>query len=144
MKPELIHREPPPAPKLIRKGTGGIVVGKASERASAAFDAAIAKGLTVTFSGVDGFTATIALDSETQTQIADIKNDLAGGIGFPGGAASFQYPDISGAPQTFTQVQFTALYKAMRDYVFALRNAQATQTAGAPASWPEPSVTVQP
>jgi hypothetical protein len=82
-------------------------------------------GLTVNFSAAPALSSVYALDVNTLTQIQAVAQDVACGMGFPGEVASFQYPDMSGVPRSFTSLQFIALYRALRDYVSAVNTAVA-------------------
>ncbi len=104
--------------------------------------AKLASGIAITSTGTPAISATYALDQTTLDQIGAVARDSAAGLGLPGGAATFTYPDINGVPRTFTGAQIQALYKAMRDCVFALYTTAATLAAGGTAVWLAQSATI--
>lgn len=59
---------------------------------------------------------------------------LNAGKGFPGGATSFNYPDISGALHSFSEVNFTDFAAAVRDFVYACKAVISGQSATLPAA----------
>lgn len=102
----------------------------------------LAAGLAVTSTATPPLSATYALDPTTLDQVGSVARDAAAGLGLPGSASTFTYPDITGAPHVFASTDIQNLYKAMRDYVFALNETAATLQAGGGASWPSPSKTI--
>lgn len=82
--------------------------------------AALGTGLQIVSTGTPTLNATYALDSTTLDQVGALARDCAAGLGFPLGAQTFSYPDLSGNPHTFTPAAIQDLYKALRDYVFNL------------------------
>lgn len=102
----------------------------------------IAAGLAVTSTGAASLNASYALDQTSQDELWNIALGLASGLGFPGGASTFSYPDINSVPHSFTATQFTNFAKAIRDYVFALRTQAAIAQAGGTPVWPAASVTI--
>lgn len=102
----------------------------------------LAAGLVVTSIGASALNATYGLDQVSQDQLWNIALGLAAGLGFPGGASTFAYPDITGTPRTFTSAQFTNLAKAVRDYVFAANTQAAIAAQGGTASWPTATATI--
>ncbi len=100
-------------------------------------------GLAVTFTSATALSATYALDDLSQQQLFAIAAQSAAGLGFPGGGSTFFYPDASGTPREFTEAQFVALFKAVRDYVFAATAAQAAFAANIEgAAWPSATITI--
>lgn len=104
--------------------------------------AKLANGIAITSTGTPGIDATYALDATTLNQIGSVARDAAGGLGLPGSGATFAYPDITGAPKTFTAATIQDLYKAMRDCVFALNETADTLAQGGTASWPGQTATI--
>ncbi len=102
----------------------------------------IAAGLAVTSTGTPAISATYALDQTTLDQIQALAVDCAAGLGFPGGASSFAYPDLPGTPRTLTSANMIALYKALRDYTAQLNDTAATLAAGGTATWPSATATI--
>jgi hypothetical protein len=101
-----------------------------------------ALGIAIASTGTPAIDATYALDQTTLDQVGSVARDAAAGLGLPGGGATFVYPDIAGAPRTFTAAAIQGLYKAMRDCVFALNETAATLAAGGTAAWPDQRATV--
>jgi hypothetical protein len=105
-------------------------------------DAKIAAGCQIVFSSNANLSATYGIGTTDRTNIFSIASAVAAGLGFPEGAATFDYPDFDGTQRTFTEAEFVALYKAVRDYVFNLEKTAAMLAAGAPAEWPAQPITV--
>ena len=70
--------------------------------------------------------------------IIAIETSLNAGKGFPGGAATFNYPDANGAMHAFSESNFTDFAAAVRDYVYALKSV----IAGSSSTLPAASVTI--
>ncbi|SRR5258708_29145425 len=104
--------------------------------ASATLATKIAAGITITSAATPALNATYALDSVTLTQIQAVAQDSAAGMGLPGNAATFSYPDIKGQQHTFTASQLIAVYRAMRDLLWVLNTQGASLAHGTPAKWP--------
>lgn len=102
----------------------------------------LAAGISITSTGSPSISATYALDQTTLDQIGSVARDAAAGLGLPGGAGSFTYPDINSVPRALSSANVQALYKAMRDLVFALNTQAAIAAAGGTPSWPQQSATI--
>lgn len=96
--------------------------------------AQLAAGLAITSTGTPTLNGTYGCDSVSQADIVAIETSLNAGKGFPGGATTFGYPDMSGALHSFSQTEFTAFAAAVRDYVYALRSVISGQSTTLPAS----------
>lgn len=118
---ELLARENPPSVLLAQK---------------------LAAGLAVTSTGTPALSATYALDQVTLDQIRALASDAAVGFGFPGGVSTFDYPDATGTPRTFTPIAIANLYKALRNYVALLNTTAAILAQGGEAEWPEAAATI--
>jgi hypothetical protein len=70
--------------------------------------------------------------------IIAVETSLNAGKGFPGGSATFNYPDATGAMHTFSAVNFTDFAAAVRDFVYACRSV----IAGASTTLPAASATI--
>ena len=79
-----------------------------------------ADGIAISCASSPAIDATYALDDRTLATVGSIARDVASGLDFPAGATTYDYPDIEGTPHTFTEPQWVALYKAMRDLNAAL------------------------
>lgn len=102
----------------------------------------IADGIDITCTGDPTISAVYALDVDTMNQVGAVARDAASGLGLPGDAATFTYPDLLGAPHAFTAVQFIALYKAMRDLLLVLNTQSALMKNGFPPDWPTQTATI--
>jgi hypothetical protein len=112
-------------------------VGSPMADAAAALAARLAMGLTVTSASAPALNATYALDSLTMDQIGSVARDAGAGLGLPGDAGTFVYPDITGLMHAFTEPQLIALYRAMRNLLLALNTQAAMMMRGAPPNWPD-------
>lgn len=111
--------------------------------ASAQLAVKLASGIAITSTGTPAINGTYALDAGTQADMANIAATCAFTGGFPGGGASFAYPDITGAPKTFPSVAaLKAFYIAYSTLVLQMQQTEATLTAGGQAAWPSQSVAI--
>lgn len=102
----------------------------------------IGNGIAITSTAAPALSATYALDATTLDQIGSVARDSAAGLGLPGGAPSFTYPDATGAPRVFSEAQIIALYKAQRDLLFILNSQAAIMAHGGAPSWPVQAATI--
>jgi hypothetical protein len=102
----------------------------------------LAAGLAITCASVPAINGTFALDPTTMDQIGSVARDCAAGLGLPLGAPAFAYPDITGANKNFAPAQLQELYKALRDFIYAVDVTAKTLAAGGSASWPSAAVTI--
>lgn len=102
----------------------------------------IAQGIAVTSTGTPALNATYALDPVTLSQIQALATDCAAGFGFPGGAGTFAYPDLTGTPHTFDSTSIVNLYKAMRGLIYSMQITLAARLQGTDTAWPSASVTI--
>jgi hypothetical protein len=82
---------------------------------------ALSAGLIITSTGTPALNGTYAVDQLSQMDVIAIETSLNAGKGFPGGAATFGYPDAAGAMHSFSQTNFTDFAAAIRDYVYGCR-----------------------
>jgi hypothetical protein len=106
-----------------------------------AYNQQAAAGIVITAGGANQApTGTFALDPQTQSDLAGIASTIAFTGGFPGGGATFTYPDITGLPanqKTFPSVAaFRSFYAAYVALVLQQKQVLATLQAGGTASWP--------
>ena len=114
----------------------------AAEAAQATYTAAIAAGLTLTWSISTTLNSTYALDQTTQFNMtAETVSILTSGT-FTNGQPMRNWPNAAGAFQSFTLAQFKALASAIALYLDGLASALAAASAGGAASWPSVTVTV--
>ena len=83
--------------------------------------AALSAGLTITSTSTPALNGIYSVDAQAQANITSVMTGVAAGVGLPGGGASFNWLDRSGAHHTFTQVQFLNLSKAIMNYVYNLQ-----------------------
>ncbi|CAE6838007.1 hypothetical protein [Paraburkholderia nemoris] len=100
--------------------------------------AALEAGLAIISTATPALNATYACDQLSQMDIIAIETSLNAGKGFPGGSATFGYPDSSGVMHVFTQANFTDFAAALRDYVYALKSV----IAGVLTTMPGTSTTI--
>jgi hypothetical protein len=99
---------------------------------------AMAAGLTITSTSTPAIDGTFTVDQVSQMDIIAIETSLNAGKGFPGGAATFNYADVSGVMHSFTEANFTDFAAAVRDYVYALKSV----IAGASTTIPPATATI--
>lgn len=124
---------------LAWQTAGGVAdpyVAPLADQATAALTAKINAGIAITSTGTPAISATYALDALTLSQVQSVAQDAGSGLGLPGGASTFTYPDITSQPRTFTSAQLIAVYRAMRDLLLTLNTQAAVMTHGGQPSWP--------
>jgi hypothetical protein len=121
----LIAMTPPPVPGPSASTSSGSYRLPASQ-------AAIDAGMMVQFASNSSLSTIWALDDTTLTQIKGVANDSASGLGLPGGFPVFAYPDRAGVQRVMTGAEVEALYRAMRDYVAAIRMFDVGRAASLP------------
>ncbi len=99
---------------------------------------ALSAGLSIKSASSPELDGTFACDRLSQMDIIAIETGLNAGKGFPGGASTFSYPDMSGVMHPFSEAQFANFAASVRDYVYALNSV----VAGASTTLPPSSVTV--
>ena len=112
------------------------------QQAAQELDTRIAAGISVTSTSTPTLNATYALDAVTLDQIGSVARDAAAGLGLPGGATTFSYPDSTGTPHALSGAQVQALYKAQRDLLFALNTQAAVVAHGGEPTWPAQTGTI--
>jgi hypothetical protein len=98
----------------------------------------LAAGLAIVSTATPALNGTYAVDQVSQMDIIAIETSLNAGKGFPGGATTFNYPDMSGVMHAFSESSFTNFAAAVRDYVYALKSV----IAGSSSTLPAASVTI--
>lgn len=104
--------------------------------------AKIALGIALTCTSDSSLNATYALDGTTMDQIGSVARDQSSGLGLPGGASTFDYPDKTSTPHTFTGQQLVDLYKAQRNLLFVLNTQAGIMAHGGTPSWPTQAATI--
>ncbi|GAB2877661.1 hypothetical protein GCM10027093_11200 [Paraburkholderia jirisanensis] len=67
----------------------------------------LASGIQIVSTSTPTLDGTFACDSLSQADIVAIETSLNAGKGFPGGATTFNYPDVSGVMHAFSESNFT-------------------------------------
>ncbi len=106
----------------------------AAEVLTASAQAALETGLSITSTGTPSLNGTYACDQLSQMDIIAIETSLNAGKGFPGGSATFGYPDSIGVMHSFSETNFTNFAAAIRDYVYALKSVIAGASKTLPSS----------
>lgn len=95
---------------------------------------ALVSGITVSSASTPALNGTYACDALSQADIVAIETSLNAGKGFPGGTATFNYPDAAGALHSFSETNFTSFAAAVRDFVYACKSVIAGQSTALPPS----------
>jgi hypothetical protein len=77
-------------------------------------------GLQIVSTGTPALNGTYACDPATYQRVGGIVAAIGASLGLPGGGGTFNWPDISGTPHSFSAANFSALAKAMMDFEYAL------------------------
>jgi hypothetical protein len=83
---------------------------------------ALTAGLQIASTATPALNGVYAIDPLSQADIVALETSLNAGKSFPGGVATFNYPDMSGAMHAFTETNFTNFAAAVRDYVYAIKS----------------------
>lgn len=102
----------------------------------------INSGLQIVSDASPALNGTYAIDPATMASLGSLARDVASGMGFPLGTATYVYNDLFGGPHTFTTTQFTSLYIAMRNYLTTLNIAVTDLANGNFASLPPQPQTI--
>lgn len=106
-------------------------------------NALLAAGIAITSTATPALDGTYAVDAGSQAQIAAIVTGINAGKGFPEGAASVAYPDVTGALHSFSATSdFVNFAAALEAYVYQVNLTAAALEAGQPATWPTASATI--
>lgn len=107
------------------------------------FDIAIANGCQVESTGTPSINGTYAIDQASLLNVIALALGIVAGDDFPGGATTYDYPDITGNMVTFSSTTlFLDFALALRDYVAALIHTfNVLQNSGS-ATWPTLPMTI--
>lgn len=94
----------------------------------------LATGIAIVSTGTPALNGTYAVDQLSQMDVIAIETSLNAGKGFPGGATTFGYPDITGARHSFSEANFTDFAAAVRDFVYACKSVIAGQSTTLPTT----------
>jgi len=125
----LLQVRPAPIPSTIQS-------------AAAELATRIAAGVAIVSTGNSALNATYALDAVTLDQLGPVARDFASGLGLPGMAGTFTYPDAASVPRIFTGIEIQALYQAMRDMLLVLNTEAAKMANSMVPNWPVQSKTI--
>ncbi len=106
------------------------------------YNGLISGGLTLTSTGTPALNGTYAVDTQAQHNISSIMSGIANGLGLPGGGSTFTYQDQSGVSHSFDATHFSALAKAVRDFVYNCDITLATIVQGGTATYPINSIVI--
>ncbi|ERJ35955.1 hypothetical protein L810_1213 [Burkholderia sp. AU4i] len=105
----------------------------ASQALVTAAQNAFLSGIKIVSGSTPAVDGTYAVDQVSQMDILAIETSINAGKGFPGGAATFNYPDTSGVMHTFSETSFTNFAAAVRDYVYALKSCMSGSLSALPS-----------
>jgi hypothetical protein len=91
---------------------------QALQAAVAAAEALIAGGVQIVCTSKPALNGTYSVDPASKTNIDGIYAGIKGGDGLPGGGATFNYPDVTGAMHAFDATTFPGFAKAVRDFAY--------------------------
>ncbi|WDD94657.1 hypothetical protein Bsp3421_004791 [Burkholderia sp. FERM BP-3421] len=94
-------------------------------------------GIAISSTSTPALNGTYACDQLSQMDIIAIETSINAGKGFPGGATTFNYPDVSGVMHAFSEANFTNFAAAVRNYVYALKSVIAGVSTTLPSSTAE-------
>lgn len=103
---------------------------------------ALTQGMIVTSASNPSLNAVYSLDPTTLDQIGSVARDFASGMGLPGGAPTFTYPDQERQPHAFTGDQIVALYIQMRNLLLNINVQGSIMRSGGPGHFPDNTVTI--
>jgi len=92
----------------------------------------LSTGIAVVSTGTPALNGTYAVDQLSQMDVIAIETSLNAGKGFPGGATTFGYQDVTGALHSFSEANFTDFAAAVRDFVYACKSVIAGQSTTLP------------
>lgn len=121
---------------------GRPVYGEAAKLAEQRYATAISAGLAITSTGTPALNGTYSVSDSSRADLTAIQTGINAGAGFPGGASTFPWRDMTGVPHTMTPAQFLAVATAIRDYVAGVKLAAAAAAAGQAATWPAATATI--
>lgn len=126
---------------------GALVIGTppgptAEQQSQAELATRIAAGITITSTNLPAVNGTYALDSVSTAQIFQI-GLYADRFGvFPSGGPTQMYPDIAGAPHSFTVAMFVAFLRAVAQLDSALQTQAGVMANGGTPAWPSQTVAI--
>ena len=106
------------------------------------YNSLLAGGITLTSTGTPALNGTYSTTPTAMVNTAGIATSIANGLGLPGGGATFNYRDSSGAAHAFDAAHFLPFAAAVRDFVYHCDEAMATIAAGGTATFPSNQVTI--
>jgi hypothetical protein len=106
------------------------------------FQAALAGGITITWSVSTALNDTYPIDTATQVRMLAERVSVAVNATFTNGTTSLTWFGITGTSHTMTVAQAGIFVKVIWTYITALFVARATAAAGGVPSWPTAAVAV--
>jgi hypothetical protein len=101
------------------------------------------QGVAVVSTATPALSGTYACDPSAQQVLSAITAGLDAGRGFPGGAASFAYSDVTGAAHEFSaQSDFLNMAAAIEGYVYQFTIALSALVGGQTAALPAPQLAI--
>jgi len=80
----------------------------------------LAAGCRIVSTGSPALNGTYPCDDKAQNRLGLIQARINAGLGFPGGASTLGWLDVTGATHNFTAAQFTVFAAAISDYAYPL------------------------
>jgi hypothetical protein len=108
----------------------------------------LAAGVAVQSTATPALNATYTLDPNAPSSlpglnaITSISTGIAAGKPLPGGGATFNYADVTGAMHAFTAANFLNFAAALESYLYLLTQAVGVLVTGGTATLPTPPVVI--
>lgn len=97
----------------------------------------LVSGINITSTSTPSLNGIYALDTNSVNNLNGLFLTVRVGDGFPEGASTFEYVDISGNPHSFDETHFLAFCVAVRNYLYTLN-----QAGNSNGPWPSNDVTI--
>lgn len=102
----------------------------------------IASGCQIVSTATAALSATYPIDPASQGKMSAIAAGVGAGKGLPHGAATVQWPDVTGTFHSFGSADFLNLASAIEAYVYDLIMTESALLGGHPATWPATPITI--
>lgn len=117
-------------------GQGSIAVVAAAPTPAQTFASKIAAGCAVVSTATVALSATYPIDPVSQGKLTSIVTGINAGKGLPHGAATVQWPDVTGTMHNFAPADIVNLGAAIEGYIYDLIMAESALAGGHGATWP--------